>query len=291
LTDLIAGIGADGKILCPFHADQRPSMHVYDTHAHCFSCGAHVDAVDFLMMVDGLTRNRALAVLENRDGALVVRKPPTATSDPERSLRAAWAIWNASKTIAGTLAMRYLADIRAIDVGMLPTDDAALRFHPQCPFGVGRLEPSLIALYRDVATDEPAGIHRIALPPQVFAGAKVERMTLGSWPRPRAIKLWPANGQLFLGEGIETVLAAATVLGKRPAWAAGSANNLGKFPVLPGIALTLLVDHDVNGQGEKYAAECARRWYAAGGKVRRTMPPQPGTDFNDLIFAQRRISQ
>lgn len=29
------------RILCPYHNDGRPSMMVYETHAHCFTCSAH----------------------------------------------------------------------------------------------------------------------------------------------------------------------------------------------------------------------------------------------------------
>jgi hypothetical protein len=151
--------------------------------------------------------------------------------------------------------------------------------------------PCLIALYRDVKTDTPAGIHRIALTEGVlFAGDKVQRLTLGSWPRPRAIKLWPATDQLFLGEGIETVLAAATRLSyrdapMRPAWAAGSSINISKFPVLPGVQeLVLLVDHDPGGV--KCTADCRLTWRTAGRKVTRLKPDRPGTDFNDLVLAR-----
>ena len=74
-----------------------------------------------------------------------------------------------------------------------------------------------------------------------MAGGKVERRSLGRWPRPRAVKLWPAATVLYLGEGIETVLAAATRLPYRdralmhPAWAAVSTGGIGKFPVLPSV--------------------------------------------------------
>jgi hypothetical protein len=105
------------------------------------------------------------------------------------------------------------------------------RFHPECPFD-GLRQPCLLALYRDVTTDAEAGIHRIALTTDVFAGGKTQRRTLGLWPQPRAIKLWPIGPQLFLGEGIETVLAAATRLQyrgapMRPAWAAGCSARQG----------------------------------------------------------------
>jgi DNA polymerase len=285
LPELIEGIDATGKVLCPFHADTTPSLHVYDHHFHCYACGAHGDDVDWLMMVDGLNREQAQAILAGRTAAVVASRPPKPARDPDQTLLGAHAIWNAAKSISGTSAIRYLADVRAIDVDALPQDDAALRYHPQCPFGIGRLEPCLVALYRDVLTGEPAGLHRIALTPGVFAGAKVERMTLGRWPRPRAIKLWPANGELFLGEGIETVLAAATVLGKRPAWAAGSAANISKFPVLRGTQLTLLVDFD--DAGVAAANTCRERYRRHGRDVRCLRPKQPGFDFNDIVRAIR----
>jgi DNA polymerase len=56
----------DGKILCPFHDDRRPSLHVYDNHFHCFACGAHGDAVDWLVRLENMTRDEALRVLASR---------------------------------------------------------------------------------------------------------------------------------------------------------------------------------------------------------------------------------
>jgi putative DNA primase/helicase len=94
---------------------------------------------------------------------------------------------------------------------------------------------------------------------------------------------------LVIGEGIETVLAAAariqycgTLL--RPAWAAGSKDNLAGFPVLNIIErLTVLVDHDANSEGQKAAAQCIRRWRQAGREANGLIPKQVDSDFNDLI--------
>jgi len=280
LTDLIEGIGADGKVLCPFHRDGTPSLHVYADHVHCFSCGAHADAIDCLMMVDGMSRDQALAVLENRIGASVVSRTTRPARDPADTLKGALAIWNACRPM-GKLAREYFADVRKIDPELLPKDDAALRFHPACPFSAGRLEPCIIALFRDVITDEPAGIHRIALTPQVFAGAKVERLTLGAWARPRAIKLFPAGGRLFLAEGIETALAAVALGYGPPTWAAGNKTNMAKFPVI-NIDLTLLVDHDAAGKAA--ADACRQRYQTAGRNVRRLRPKRPGHDFNNVLL-------
>lgn len=43
--------GASYKGLCPFHDEKTPSFVVQagDTHYHCFGCGAHGDAIGFLM--------------------------------------------------------------------------------------------------------------------------------------------------------------------------------------------------------------------------------------------------
>ena len=37
--------------VCPFHDDSRPSMYVVPQKGfyHCFACGAHGNAIDFLM--------------------------------------------------------------------------------------------------------------------------------------------------------------------------------------------------------------------------------------------------
>jgi hypothetical protein len=212
LADLIGQPLIGDKIICPFHDDNQPSCHIYDDHFYCFACGAHGDRIDWLMMVENKSRAEAEHILETWKKLLA---PPLrrTINDDERTLAFALYLWERSRPIANTLAIRYLADIRGIDVDALPMDNAALRFHPRCPFGPGVRLPCLIALYRDVLTDEPAGIHRIALTDDVLcAGGKVQRRTLGCWPTPRAIKFWLAADQLFLGEGIETVLAAATRL-------------------------------------------------------------------------------
>lgn len=240
------------------------------------------------MIMNGIDRDTALHFLKAWNGPVAPRRQ---TDDKAaRTLALALRLWQAAKPIVGTPAIKYLADIRGIAIDALPTDDTALRFHPRCPFGPGVRRPCLIALYRDVVTDAAAGIHRIALTPEVFAGGKVQRRSLGSWPTPRAIKLWPAGDRLFLGEGIETVLAAATRLQHRdapmrPAWAAGSSGNISKFPVIDIKQLTLLVDHDETG--ETCANTCRQRWRDAGREVVRLRPRRIGADFNDVVLEQR----
>jgi DNA polymerase I-like protein with 3'-5' exonuclease and polymerase domains len=294
LADLIGEQPIDGKITCPFHEDDdTPSLHVYREHYHCFGCGAHGGHLDWLREVEGLSDDAAIDVIFHWRGRSSSRR--RGSDADARTLELALALWQAAKPIAGTLAVRYLVEVRGIDVETLPAD-VPLRFHRRCPFGLGQRLPCLIALYQDVENDEPAGIHRIALTPEVMAGGEVERRSLGRWPRPRAVKLWPATSILYLGEGIETVLAAATRLPyrdgtlMRPAWAAGSTGGIRKFPVLSAdvAELRLLLDHD--DEGIACAGPVRERWEAAGRKVTRLRPPQPGYDFNDVVLEKLRAA-
>jgi hypothetical protein len=271
---------ASGKILCPFHDDHSPSLHIYpgveDPHFHCFACGAH----------GHLNELNERGINWQAELKSPTSKPAGDDEDNARKLARAHELWDSAKPIAGTLAERYLAETRGIDVGALPAGiNEALRFHPRC-WRNGQYHPCMIALFRDIETGECAGIHRTWL---TADAQKIDRRMLGRWPRPRAIKLYPANDQLYVAEGIETALAAATQLGMWPAWALGSKVSLEKLPVISGIAvLGILVDRDAHG--EAAAAACCQTWQAARRRVRllRTKDTSQN-DFNDLILKTPRV--
>jgi len=287
LRDLIGEPLIDGKVRCPFHeGDSTPSCHVYDDHFHCFACDAHGDHLDWLMQVEGLTEAAALEHLANWDGPVAPARAPAEDDTLIRALQ----LWDQAKPITGTPVIDYFTQ-RGIDVQALPPDvDQVLRFHARCPFGPGTSASCLLVLLRDIATDAPAGIHRIALPPAWAPGVKVERKLLGRWAAPRAAKLWPAASSLVVGEGLETVLAAATRVTYRgallqPAWAAISAGAIGRFPVVPGVhRLIILVDNDPIGQAD--ATHCVMRWSRAGHSAVKLTPKRRGADFNDLILPE-----
>ena len=265
LPDLIGEPLVDGKVVCPFHDDHTPSLVIYPDHFHCFVCGAHGNAIDWLMMIEGMTRREANKYLATWDGPRVA---PAQDDEEDGRRDYALKLWAESVPILGTTAARYLSEIRKIDLAALPTDlDRALRFHSHCPFNGGR-HPSLVALMRSPTTDEPVGIHRTAL---TTGGRKIDRRMLGY---SGAVKLWPAGSTLVVGEGIETVLAAATRLSYRntplqPTWSLLSAGAIERLPILPGVErLIILVDHD--DAGKNAAAICANHWQRAG----RTGSPQ-----------------
>jgi hypothetical protein len=212
----------------------------------------------------------------------------TAANRKERTGRAL-ELWNEALPFHGSPAESYLRDARGID-GWLDQFPIArsLRFHPLCPFEDRRL-PCMIALVRDIRTDAAAAIHRTALtdskPPQ-----RISRLSLGPTGG-GAIKLSPHDAVhtgLLIGEGIETVLSASRHFQFRPMWSVLDKNGIAKFPVLPGIeCLTVAVDNDANGDGQRAAAECTKRQIKVGIEC-ITVTPNLAKDFNDVAARQTR---
>jgi hypothetical protein len=113
-----------------------------------------------------------------------------------------------------------------------------------------------------------------------------------------AIKLWSdatVTHGLVVGEGLETVAAAATrieVQGTKlqPAWALVDAGNLASFLPRCGIEhLTILVDQDHADKHGRYPGQdaadaCTRCWQSAGRYITQLIPDQLGTDFADIAL-------
>jgi hypothetical protein len=148
----------------------------------------------------------------------------------------------------------------------------------------------MVALARDILTNEPKAILRTAL---THDGCKAEvdgrdQLALGT-TKGGAIKLTPDEDVttcLGVGEGLETTLSLQTrrEFGRSPVWCLLSAGGIEAFLPLPGIeVLWIAVDHDKNGRCQKAARAAARRWQAAGAEVLLVTPTLPGCDLNDLV--------
>ncbi|OJY65350.1 MAG: DNA primase [Rhodospirillales bacterium 70-18] len=75
--------GRHWKGNCPFHNEKSPSFYVYDDGYHCFGCGAHGDAISFVMQSQGLGFMEAVESLAGEAG-MDVPKPTPAAADAER---------------------------------------------------------------------------------------------------------------------------------------------------------------------------------------------------------------
>jgi hypothetical protein len=286
LTELVTLPMAGCKVLCPFHAEEDPSCTIYVDHYHCYGCGAHGSRLDWLVQAEGMTEAEAITLLAETPEKSTFAVPSNATD----TLIYVERLWDAALPIAGTIAERYLDETRGCDLTKLPENVSdSLRFDQWCVFGPGRHEPCLIALMRDPETDAVTGVQRIGL--RVGACGRIEkidRMMLGT---AGVVKIWVASDEtLVIGEGLETVLSAATRLVHagaplRPAWATLSAGKMRVLPPIAGVKrLIVLTDNDANGEGQAAAAHVAAVWRAAGREVSVLTPPNSDTDFNDLVL-------
>jgi putative DNA primase/helicase len=209
--------------------------------------------------------------------------PRPRTEDDLQRIKMATDIWLGAQDLQkSSLAERYL-QARALD---LPSDVAALRFHPRCPWrdentGVTERIPALLAGFLSLDDGMLTAVHRIRLD-QPERWPKTERRMLGVVHR-TAIKLDALEGDtLVVGEGVETAMAARQ-LGYRPVWALGSVGAISFFPVLKGIKRLQIL-----GETGKASAEaiqfCGRRWYRAGRRV-QIITPDVGSDLNDQLMA------
>ena len=79
----LARSGRNWKGCCPFHGEKTPSFYVYDDHFHCFGCGAHGDAIGFVMQSQGSAFMEAVEQLASEAG-LSVPKPTPEAAQAER---------------------------------------------------------------------------------------------------------------------------------------------------------------------------------------------------------------
>jgi phage/plasmid primase-like uncharacterized protein len=135
----------------------------------------------------------------------------------------------------------------------------------------------------------PVAVHITYLRPDGKGKADVDKPKAIFGPvAGAAVRLgMPRAGEwLAVGEGLETTLSVAVTC-SMPAWAALSAGGIKKLVLPPEATLVLIcVDHDASGTGERAARDAAARWLAEGRRVRITLPPELGTDFNDILTGQ-----
>ncbi len=131
--------------LCPFHREKSPSFHVYDhgedAHYHCYGCGAHGDAITFVMETEGLDFPAAIEKLAAEAGLEVPRESPAAREAAERQASLAGVLDLASRFFeaqlggqAGAAARAYLerrgldaAAAKRFRLGFAPGDANALK--------------------------------------------------------------------------------------------------------------------------------------------------------------------
>src|SRR5271170_3691983 len=129
--------------LCPFHHEKTPSFYVVEDKGffHCFGCGAHGDAIGFVMRADNLDFIEAIERLAGEAGIAVPQQTPQERERAQRQktlievLAAAAGFYEAQLWApAGARAREYLTargldeeTIRRFRLGWAGDDRQALR--------------------------------------------------------------------------------------------------------------------------------------------------------------------
>lgn len=95
-----------------------------------------------------------------------------------------------------------------------------------------------------------------------------------------AIRLYPADSEIVIAEGIETAIACKQLWGI-PSWSVVSANGMLDFEPPEGVERVVVAgDNDANFTGQAAAYEKARRLVEKGYSTEVRIPDKPG-DWND----------
>lgn len=304
-TDLVNLIAGDVKLqrrgveyagLCPFHKETTPSFTVRPDKGfyHCFGCGAHGDAIGFLMRHRRMSFSEAMQFLTGRSAVDFRRPPVSPVEDAERSaaeekkrlakIEKARKIWHESQIALGTLVEKYLQSR-----GITLPPPVTLRFHPSLYHAPSNREyPAMIAAVQN-AQNEVKGIHRTFIKPDGSGKAPVEsaKMMLGDCYGGH-VRFARAGDVLAVAEGIETALSVIQVRPDLPVWASMTLGNLGA-PIPETVKrLIILADADNKDQAaaEKSMRLSASKLAIKGRDVRWCFPPA-GMDFNDLLLKKK----
>lgn len=270
---------------CPVHQSSAPTLALRDGSAglavHCHAGCRPNDVLDELRRLGLLDDEKDVVA----DPVEIERQREAEERRRRQRIAEALDFWH-HETVDphGTAVERYWQS-RGLSLPISPTIRKSRSWlrHPE-----GGSRPAMIALVQH-AEHGPVAIHRtfLAVDGSSKASFRTPRLSLGPTGG-AAIRLGHANERepLVVAEGIETAASVMTATGL-PAWAAISAGGLERLalPPLPTASLVIVAaDHDHNGVGERAARTAAQRWLEEGRRVRVSLPPVPGSDWNDVLL-------
>ncbi|HQS18626.1 CHC2 zinc finger domain-containing protein [Reyranella sp.] len=305
--------------LCPFHNERTPSFTVNDGKGfyHCFGCGAHGGAIDFVRQRQGLDFKAAVELLESENGlrslqaARPAPPPPKARqredADKEEAVRRIWRDTVALE--AGGVVDRYLRGRCLVPPAEYGFGDPAVNagWPPAIRYGAAvwhglekRRLPAMVTAQR--RGDGTLGsVHRTYLKVTgqavTKAGTPRDKAMLGD-PAGTVMLLGPVADRMIGGEGIETSLSAMQLY-KRSGLAFGSRALMAS--VEPPFECSDFIyaadrnkphpDPEKSRVGERAAWKGARA-FGTGRTVQVKVPSLPPCvetgDFNDVLLARLR---
>jgi hypothetical protein len=275
--------GTRALIPGPNHSHKDRSVSLVETEEgriliHCFSPKDDWRDVRRALAELGLLDDEPRA--DERGMRLSPSKVVAQPLDEERVARAR-RLWEESGPLKHSVAEAYLRR-RAVPAGLWQSP--ALRFHPTMTSLDDRAKrPALVAAISD-AQGAIQGVQVTLLSAHGTAKAALAtpRRVIGKLMG-GLVRLADVQDELAVGEGVETMLTASDVFGV-PAWAALSADNLGRLIIpLPLRRLIIAADNDEAGIR---AAQSLRPRMARSTRVEIEPAPAGFNDWNDWARAQ-----
>ena len=95
---------------CPFHGERTPSFTVYEKHFHCFGCGEHGNAFDYVRKNEGVSFPEAVKRLAADAGVDLPQGAPRPTSPAQQAAQEA-----ATQDRQRRIEAKFIADAREKD--------------------------------------------------------------------------------------------------------------------------------------------------------------------------------
>lgn len=293
----LAPAGAEQHVgRCPFHGDGTPSFYVYneagDRHYHCYGCGAHGDALDYLQAAYRLSFRDAVRRLAG-DGAMPdaaqVRKAEEEHGRMKRAKAEADAkrandLWNEAEPLTSSELVAHYLGARGLQI---PAGDV-LRFHYQFSFDGESHVPAILAPVRD-GMGEIVGLSRIDVRDNPERKRSFHGTVSGFSVRLGA----EPNGRVAYVEGVEDGLALIQMGVEASVRCALSAGSLAKQALPKGVReVAVYADVDPPEAGKPHgisiynAEKMAQNFAKLGANVSILVPDMDGAkDPNDALKA------
>lgn len=272
--------GANYSARCPFHDDSTPSLVVYNDsdRFHCFGCGVHGDAVEFVSRMEGCDPLSAAEAVLGCSHFSPQAPVPKVSKRTSSTIEFARDIWRKAGSIDGTVADDYLWN-RGIFRHNLPRRPP-LRFDRLRSSKTGSIHPTLVSRIDD-ENGTFAGVQRTFLTVEGLRHPTAGKMTLGNLSG-NATRLNSGGNKIVLTEGLEDGLSLQSYLTDASVWVTAGTSNLGKVR-LPSECCLVTIAADNDDAGAKAAEAAAQTYLNQGFNVSVIHPDRQFKDFNEQL--------